>query len=223
MRTVLTKVAATLLTLCLMWPQGIAFAAPSSDQQGELDTLLKVSKPKVVVFDGIDVSDDRVTMKLNGKAKHQTQLLADPPRLLIDLYGTDYQVGVKSVPGKGQRIRGVRGAQYKGPPDMVSRIVVDLSDAVFVGHDGAIWWFRWSPTARPCRGRAGQAAVEPKVETVKAEPVKPSRFRQKRGGGPKATVAVAGRASGVKCSAAPVRPTVRASWPRKPSWSRRCP
>ena len=113
MRTFLTKAAATLLTLCLMWPQGVVFAAAPAEGQGELDTLLKSSKPKVVVFDGIEVTDDRVTMKLSGKAKHQTQLLSDPPRILVDLYGTDYQVGVKVILGKGSRIKGVRG-QYKG-------------------------------------------------------------------------------------------------------------
>ncbi|MBI4676329.1 MAG: type IV pilus secretin PilQ [Elusimicrobia bacterium] len=132
MRTFLTKSAATLLTLCLSWPPGLVYAAPAPDQgkQAELDTLLAASKPKAIIFDGIEVSEERVTMKLSGKAKHQTQLLTDPPRLLIDLYGTDYQVGVKTVPGKGKLIKSVRGAQYKGPPDMVSRIVVDLSEAV---------------------------------------------------------------------------------------------
>ncbi|MBI5625294.1 MAG: type IV pilus secretin PilQ [Elusimicrobia bacterium] len=130
MRTMSTKAAATLLALCLAWPQGLVFAAASPEPQGEIDALLKASKPKVVVFDGVEVSEDRVMLKLSGKVKHQTQLLDDPPRLLVDLYGTDYQVGVKSIPGKGPRIKGVRGAQFKGAPDMVSRVVVELSEKV---------------------------------------------------------------------------------------------
>ncbi|MBI5882734.1 MAG: type IV pilus secretin PilQ [Elusimicrobia bacterium] len=186
MRTFLTKAAATLLAWCLMWPQGLAFAAAPAGGQGELDALLKSSKPKVVVFDGIEVSDDRITMKLSGTAKHQTQLLSDPPRILVDLYGTDYQVGVKVIPGKGSRIKGVRGNQYKGAPDMVSRIVVDLSEAMpySVGHDGnnlvvllvadgeAPAGEKQAPAAVEAKAEPVKAAVEAKAEPAKSEAAK---------------------------------------------------
>ncbi|MBI5209516.1 MAG: AMIN domain-containing protein [Elusimicrobia bacterium] len=235
MRTVLRRLVASSLVLCLCWPQGAVFAAAGeaasaqsdsekakpakkaggpakSDavKQGELDELLKASKSKGAVFEGIDASKpDRLILTLSAPVKYKTQLMSDPPRLLLELIGADYQVGVKSVTAKGKYFRGVRGSQYKGAPDMISRIVVDLSEEV-------PW--RVSPEgnnlvveAVPPGGGPVEASAEP-VKTAaapvakKAEPAKTAAAPAEKKAEPIKTAAAPAekKAEPIKISAAPV-------------------
>ncbi len=80
-----------------------------------------------VSVEALEVSDDKVVIKLSEEAQYKSFMTANPPRLVVEIVGAEYQAGAKSFAGKGKMLKGVRGAQFKAKPDPVSRVVLDLA------------------------------------------------------------------------------------------------
>lgn len=79
-----------------------------------------------VTVDDVVVGPDTVTIKLSDQVKFKSFLTQQPPRLVIELLGADYQAA-KKVPGQGQFLKSVRGGQFQPEPSPVSRVVLDLN------------------------------------------------------------------------------------------------
>ena len=108
------RFAAAALALACAWPQGLAmrgFAAEAT-----------------AVMEGLSVGDDTVTIKLSASAQYNGFLTAKPPRLVVELFDTENQVGAQALAGKGRFLKGVRAAQFQRSPRMISRVVMDLKE-----------------------------------------------------------------------------------------------
>jgi len=62
----------------------------------------------------------------SGNADYQEYLLTNPPRLVVDLLGVTNSMGVASVKGDGKNVTLVRTSQFKGAPDLITRVVFDM-------------------------------------------------------------------------------------------------
>lgn len=83
--------------------------------------------PERLSLQAIEVSADKVTLKLTGPAKYNTFVTASPPRLVLELLNTETALAVKVIEGKGKVLKRVRAGQFS--PE-IARIVLDLSRAV---------------------------------------------------------------------------------------------
>lgn len=105
--------AATLAALIAFPPFGVA-------------PLYAQAAGSAVAVEGLQVTDDKVVIQLSEEAQYKSFMTANPPRLVVEIVGAEYQAGAKSFAGKGKLLKGVRGAQFKPKPDPVSRVVLDL-------------------------------------------------------------------------------------------------
>jgi type IV pilus assembly protein PilQ len=110
-RPSIARRAAALLTAWLLVAPDVAPLALASTPQS-----LKV----------IDVQSDQVKLETGGPVKYKAFLAQNPPRLVVDLYNTQYRAE-KSVDGKGAILQRVRGGQYSIAPKRVSRVVMELA------------------------------------------------------------------------------------------------
>ncbi|HAZ07798.1 MAG TPA: hypothetical protein DCZ01_04565 [Elusimicrobia bacterium] len=114
---ILKKSTAALLVAALVLPQGIVFALPAQ---------AAVPLAPVASFQGVEVSEDIVTIKLSTAVLYNSFLTSAPPRLVMEFLDTKQEGAGQSVPGKGKFLKGVRTSQFKKSPRMVTRIVFDL-------------------------------------------------------------------------------------------------
>lgn len=116
------KTFAAALALLLLCPPGAVaplWAQPAGKSGDDASDLVTV--------DDLVVAPDQVIIKLSDKAQYQTAVTQNPPRLIVDLLGTQYQAP-KKVAGQGKYLKDVRGAQFAPLPSPVSRVVLDLSE-----------------------------------------------------------------------------------------------
>ncbi len=68
------------------------------------------------------------TLKVDatGRVEYRVMTLASPPRLVVDLPGALYPPLTGAVPGQGPVVTRVRVSQFRGQPQPVVRIVLDL-------------------------------------------------------------------------------------------------
>src|SRR5579859_1301952 len=107
----LKKAAAALLAAALVAPQA-GFAADAAGP---------------VLYQGVDVSDDHVTIKLSAPAQYNSFLTQTPPRLILDLLDVKHGAVPHAASGGGKLLAGVRSAQYQLEPRRVTRVVLDLT------------------------------------------------------------------------------------------------
>jgi N-acetylmuramoyl-L-alanine amidase len=74
---------------------------------------------------GLHPGTTRVVVDLSGAPEYQVFALADPPRIVIDLTGTDLDLAEDKIPGKRGLVEGVRAGR---PAPGMSRITLDLTD-----------------------------------------------------------------------------------------------
>jgi type IV pilus assembly protein PilQ len=117
-RDFLKKATAALLTAALILPQGAvaAFAADSAAP----------SAPAPASFQGVDVSDDLVTIKLSTSVQYNSFLTQTPPRLVLELLDTKNDAAAHTAKGQGKYLAGVRSSQFQRKPRMITRVVLDL-------------------------------------------------------------------------------------------------
>ncbi len=108
----LKKILSAALAVVLSVPAGVveAFAAA----------------PAPAVFQGVEVSDDFVTIKLSANAPYNSFLTQTPPRLVLELLDTKHDGPTQSAPGKGTFLAGVRSGQFEKSPRLITRVVMDL-------------------------------------------------------------------------------------------------
>ena len=112
----LKKATAALLAAALILPNG-AVAAYAAEAAA-------VSAP--VSFQGVEVADDLVTIKLSTAAQYNSFLTQTPPRLILELLDTKHDAADRAAKGKGQFLAGVRTSQFQKTPRMITRVVLDL-------------------------------------------------------------------------------------------------
>jgi len=108
------KALSAALAVILSVPAGVipAFAADAS--------------PAPVVFQGVEVSDDLVTIKLSTGVLYNSFLTQTPPRLVMELLDVKHEGPTQSAKGKGRFLAGVRSSQYEKTPRLITRVVMDL-------------------------------------------------------------------------------------------------
>jgi len=79
-----------------------------------------------VAFQGIEVSDDLVTIKLSSAVLYNSFLTQTPPRLVMELLDTKHEGPTQSAKGKGSFLAGVRSSQFEKSPRLITRVVMDL-------------------------------------------------------------------------------------------------
>ncbi|MEE8424998.1 MAG: type IV pilus secretin PilQ [Elusimicrobiota bacterium] len=114
-RVSIKRCAAVLIAAALLRPQDPLGAAWAAGQ---------------ATLDGIEVQPDQVIVYLSEPVEHEIFTIAEPPRLVIELLGTEYAAPAKALRGGGKYIRQVRSGQYQREPDLISRIVLDLTESV---------------------------------------------------------------------------------------------
>lgn len=98
-----------------------------------LQQVLRERTAGRVIMDRVDIaeSDDRVLVKarLSGPAPTQVFALDNPPRLVVDLFDTNYDRSGDIYPVNRNGLERVRVGQFqKGNPRLVARLVCDLSE-----------------------------------------------------------------------------------------------
>jgi type IV pilus secretin PilQ/predicted competence protein len=108
------KALSAALAVILAVPAGIvpAFAADAS--------------PAPAVFQGVEVADDLVTIKLSTAVLYNSFLTQTPPRLVMELLDVKHDGPTQSSKGKGKFLAGVRTSQFAKSPRLITRVVMDL-------------------------------------------------------------------------------------------------
>jgi type IV pilus assembly protein PilQ len=116
----LKKALAALLAAALIVPQGAvaAFAAEAAAPAA--------AAPAPASFQGVDVADDSVTIKLSTSVQYNSFLTQNPPRLILELLDTKNVAAVRAAKGQGRYLKGVRTSQFQRTPRMITRVVLDL-------------------------------------------------------------------------------------------------
>lgn len=111
------KALSAALAVILAVPAGVipAFAADAA-----------AAAPAPAVFQGVEVSDDLVTIKLSTSVLYNSFLTQTPPRLVMELLDTKHDGPTQSAKGKGAFLSGVRSSQFEKSPRLITRVVMDL-------------------------------------------------------------------------------------------------
>jgi type IV pilus assembly protein PilQ len=112
MKRILRRSLAVVVALAVVFPQGLAVQAWADDT--------------TVTVDGLSIGNDTVTIKLSAATQYNDFLTSDPPRLVVELFDAQDEVGAKELPGQGRFLKRVRVSQFQSSPRMISRVVMDL-------------------------------------------------------------------------------------------------
>lgn len=93
---------------------------------GVLPALAADAAPAPAVFQGVEVTDDLVTIKLSTAVLYNSFLTQTPPRLVMELLDTKHEGPTQSAKGKGAFLSGVRSSQFEKTPRLITRVVMDL-------------------------------------------------------------------------------------------------
>jgi|GEM_PF-427847 len=108
------RALATLLAASLAAPQA-AFAAEAAK-----------AAAGPAIFQGVDISDDFVAVKLSTGVQYNSFMTVTPPRLILDLIDTKNAAPAGSTKGAGKILLKVRSSQFQTQPKFITRIVLDL-------------------------------------------------------------------------------------------------
>lgn len=164
------KIAALFVSIALVDPAGpllplcrAAEGAPAA----------KSVAPRVTL-ERIEVGPDEVKLHLSAEARlYNTFVTASPPRLVLELIGTELSLTSKMQEGSGKYLKRVRAGQFAGDPNPIARVVMDLSRPV----DYRIT--RAGGVLRVLMGGAGSAEAEklPAPVVVTTPTVKPAEVK----------------------------------------------
>ncbi|MFI5349929.1 MAG: type IV pilus secretin PilQ [Elusimicrobiota bacterium] len=170
----LKKALATLLAAALIIPQG-AVAAYAADAAAS-------AAPAPASFQGVDVTDDLVTIKLSTAVQYNSFLTQTPPRLILELLDTQNDAAERSTKGLGRYLKSVRTSQFQKTPRLITRVVLDLIKmAVYkIGTDPAGMTVKLvgsdedSATAAADASAPADAPSEPASKSESAAPPAPA-------------------------------------------------
>lgn len=104
----------------------------------------------------------QIVLAGDGVVEYKAFRLANPQRIVLDLQGVLNEVKTKSIPLGDPFVKSVRVSQFKGRPDAVTRVVLDLDDAVD---------YHVQPTTTALRlSFGGDSIATADVEPAPAEP-----------------------------------------------------
>lgn len=103
-----------------------ALAVILSTPAGVLPAFAAESGPAPVEFQGVEVTDDLVTIKLSTAVLYNSFLTQTPPRLVMELLDTKHEGPTRSAKGQGAFLAGVRSSQFEKSPRLITRVVLDL-------------------------------------------------------------------------------------------------
>lgn len=188
------KALASALALILAFPAGVlpAFAADAAP----------ASAASPATFQGVDVADDMVTIKLSTSVLYNSFLTQTPPRLVMELLDVKHEGPTQSMKGKGQFLAGVRSSQFEKSPRLITRVVMDLAKMagykVGAVHGGLTVQLVGSVDEEPKKASAAPAAA-PHAPAPAAVPAAPK------------PVVIAKRAAAAKPAAKPAAPAPAAA------------
>lgn len=81
-------------------------------------------------LNGIEAGLDKAILHVSRETQFHAFVLAQPPRLVVELKNTEFSADTKELQGSGNYLKKIRASQYSGKPDFVSRVVLDLKEAV---------------------------------------------------------------------------------------------
>jgi len=93
---------------------------------GVVPAIAADAAPSPAVFQGVEVTDDLVTIKLSTAVLYNSFLTQTPPRLVMELLDTKHEGPTQSAKGKGAFLSGVRSSQFEKSPRLITRVVMDL-------------------------------------------------------------------------------------------------
>jgi len=110
------KALSAALAVILALPSGVvpAFAADAAGPGSPAE------------FQGVEIANDLVTIKLSTSVLYNSFLTQTPPRLVMELLDTQHEGPTRSFKGKGGFLAGVRTSQFEKTPRMITRVVMDL-------------------------------------------------------------------------------------------------
>jgi type IV pilus assembly protein PilQ len=103
-----------------------ALAVILSIPAGVVPALAADTAAAPAVFQGVEVTDDLVTIKLSTAVLYNSFLTQTPPRLVMELLDTKHEGPTQSAKGKGAFLAGVRSSQFEKSPRLITRVVMDL-------------------------------------------------------------------------------------------------
>ncbi len=115
----LKKVLAVYIASLLIVPQGAALVAYAAEA-----AVSPSANP--AVFRGIEISNDKVIMKLSSPAEYNSFVTQTPPRLVMEFLDTKNSAVARETKGRGKYLAGVRTSQFRQSPRMITRVVIDL-------------------------------------------------------------------------------------------------
>ena len=110
----LKKALATILSAALLLPSG----------------ALPALAAEPASFQGIEVAEDFVTIKLSTSVLYNSFLTQTPPRLVMELLDTRHDGPTEFAKGQGKYLAAVRSSQFEKEPRLITRVVMDLAKMV---------------------------------------------------------------------------------------------
>jgi len=151
----LKRLTALTLSACMLLgsPGGLALAEAA--EAGDAATV-----------DGVEVAPDSVILHLSEQVKFNSFVTPNPPRIVIELLNAQYTPETRALAGQGKFLKRVRAGQYQKEPTMISRVVLDLVEAV----DYQTHWEGSDLSVRLQGAPAPQAAAEKPAAAAEEAP-----------------------------------------------------
>jgi len=102
---------------------------PALEQALAMRTKTRTTLQNIEVQNGSDRVN--ISVHLNPKVFYNTFALANPLRLVVDLYDTVYQEPTSVYPVEKYGVDRLKVGQFKSDPDAVTRLVIDLKEPKF--------------------------------------------------------------------------------------------
>lgn len=139
---------------------------------GVAPALAADAAPAPAVFQGVEVTDDMVTIKLSTAVLYNSFLTQTPPRLVMELLDTKHEGPTQSAKGKGSFLSGVRSSQFEKSPRLITRVVMDL--VKMAGYKVATTKYGLSVQIVGSVGDGPEAAAAPKAPAAAPAPKLPA-------------------------------------------------
>jgi type IV pilus assembly protein PilQ len=162
--------------------EAVAFRSVGTPEQPQLGPA--PSGVPATQLQGVDVTtdDDTTVVWISGDGSfyYSTFGLQDPHRFVLDLIGVVNSSPVSTITVQGELVDGVRVAQFKPQPELVSRVVIDLAKIVppeiettsdglrltFMSHQAPMSDYETEVAAAAVEEFGGMAAEPAVAETV---------------------------------------------------------
>jgi len=155
-----------------LWTRGLAVAlAATLAGSGPAPALWAAEN---ATLEGVEVGSDEITAHLSRPVAFKTFTLSQPPRIVVELQGTDHAAPSQYLSGRGKHLARIRSGQFQREPSPITRIVLYLKKMVAYAAD----WNGASLSVRLSSGEAGPSpeAGTPSKPASKAAPETPETF-----------------------------------------------